>query len=238
MISTTCKDCVFKEMHGRMQTGCQIGILDKFKAAGISISKYEDGESFYCKIDHLCMWRRSEWDNGDIEKDVYVRSNIAIMHNEGDNLDQTLEDVYNLDAMRPPRVIVCHTTKNLIDIYRKWSPKFGNERFSCVQIVESMYDGCEYDEAFKKSKNGWIFFLKSGDRVDRDMINVLNYSVNHKMGKHIATTGIECYMAVAYKYFKGQLGNIQEIVSQADGAVVEWGKLDEDYRVFLKTKSS
>lgn len=238
MISTTCKDCVFKEMHGKMQTGCELGILDKFKSAGIEISKYEDENSVYCKINHLCMWRRSNWSGGNIEKDVYIRSNVVIMHNDGDNLEQTLADVHNLDALRPPRVIVCHTTKNLMDIYRTWSPKFGTDRFSCVQIIEATYDGSEYDEAFKKSKNGWIFFIKSGDRVDKDMLNVLNYSVNHRMSKHIATTGVECYMAVAYKYFKGHLGNIHAAISQVDGAVVEWDKINEDYRIFAQGQPS
>lgn len=238
MISTTCKDCVFRRMSGNIQVGCEIGILDKFKEANVEISHYSDDESVFYKVNHLCMWRRSDHNYGDIEKDVYVRSNIVIMHNEGDNLDQTLEDVYNLDALRKPRVIVCHTTKNLLDIYRRWSPKFGQDKFSCVQIIDTTYGGSEHDEAFKKSKNGWIFFLKSGDRVGKDMINVLNYSVNHKMSKHIATSGIVCYMAVAYKYFGGHLGNIDSAISGIAGAVVEWDKIYDDYRIYSGQKSS
>lgn len=237
MISTTCKDCAFKEMHGKVQTGCCLNVLDRFRQAGTEISRYQDEDSTFYKIDQICMWRRPDWTGGDIEKDVYIRSNIVVMHDEGDDLGQTLEDIYNLDTPKPPRVIVCHTTKNLLEIYNQWSKKFGTDRFSCVQIVEALYDGAGCDEAFKKAKNGWIFFIKSGDRVDKDTLNVLNHSVNYKMSRHLATTGMVCYMSVAYKYFKGHLGNMHAAILGIDGATVEWKKIDEDYRLFIAGQS-
>jgi len=232
MISTTCKDCVFKEMHGKVQTGCSLNILDRFKDAGEELSRYQDEEFTFYKVDRLCMWRRSE-PTEDIENDVYIKSNIVVMHDEGDDLDQTLEDIYNLDTPKPPRVIVCHTTKNLLEIYNKWSEKFGPQRFSCIMLVESLYDGSGCDEAFKRSKNGWLFFIKSGDRVDRDMLNALNYSINYKMSKHLATTGIISYMAVAYKLLKGQMGNIHETLLEINGATKDWKEIDEDYRLHI-----
>ena len=239
MISTTCKDCIFKKMDNGEQSDCSLGILDLFDQIGAEITKHSDGGPFY-RINRICMWRRSDpgYDSSNIEKDVYVRSNIVIMHTEGDNLSQTLDDVYNLDTLRKPRVIVCHTTKDLLEIYGQWSPKFGEDKFSCVQIVESTYDRSAYDEAFKRTKNGWIFFIKSGDRVDKDMVNALNYSVNHKMGKHIATTGVRCYMSVVYKYLKGHLGNIDDVISGIDGAVVEWGQIYDDYRLYSRNRAA
>jgi hypothetical protein len=238
MISTTCKDCVFKEMHGNVQTGCSLLILDRFRDAGEELSRYQDEESTFYKVDRLCMWRRSEWSGGDIEKDVYIRSNIVVMHDEGDNLEQTLVDIYNLDTPKPPNVIVCHTTKNLLEIYNTWSGIFGVSRFYCVQMIESAYDGSGCDEAFKRSKNGWVFFIKSGDVVDRNMLNALNYSVNYKMSKHIATTGIVSYMAVAYKLLKGNIGNIQETLVGINGATKDWKEIDEDYRLYISGCSS
>lgn len=237
MISTTCKDCVFKEMHGKVQTGCSLNILDRFRDAGEELSRYQDEDSTFYKVDRLCMWRRSE-PTEDIEKDVYIKSNIVVMHDEGDDLDQTLEDIYNLDTPKPPRVIVCHTTKNLLEGYDKWSKKFGPQRFSCIMLVESLYSGSGCDEAFKRSKNGWIFFIKSGDRVDKDMLNALNYSVNYKMSKHLATTGVVSYMAVAYKLLKGQMGNIHETLLEINGATKDWKEIYEDYRLYISGQSS
>jgi cellulose synthase/poly-beta-1,6-N-acetylglucosamine synthase-like glycosyltransferase len=224
-------------MHGKVQTGCSLNIIDRFKDAGEEISTYQDEESTFYKVDRLCMWRRSE-QTEDIQKDVYIRSNIVVMHDDGHDLDQTLEDIYNLDTPKPPRVIVCHTTKNLLEIYNKWSKRFGSDRFSCVQLIESLYDGSGCDSAFKRSKNGWVFFIKSGDRVDKDMLNALNHSINYKMGKHLATTGIICYMAVAYKYLKGHLGNIHEAIMDIEGATKEWKEIDEDYRLHISRQSS
>jgi hypothetical protein len=238
MISTTCKDCVFKEMSGTSQVGCSLSILDRFKEAGAEISQLEEGSPFL-KINRMCMYRRSEWSGEkDIHDDVYIRSNIVVMHDEGNDLERTLLDIYNLDTPRPPKVIVCHTTKNLLEIYNAWSGIFGADRFSCVQIVESLYDGAGCDEAFKRVKNGWVFFIKSGDRVDRDLLNILNHSVNYSMHNHLATTGMVCYMAVAYKYFKGHLGNMHSVLLSSEGATIDWNKIDEDYRLYISGLSS
>lgn len=234
MISTTCKDCVFKEMHGKVQTGCSLSILDRFEDAGAEISTYIDDEYLYKQVNKLCMYRRSSWDyENNIYNEVFIRSNMVVFHNEGDDLDATLTDIFELDTPKPPKVIICHTCKGLLEIYNKWVTKFGAARLSCVLMVESLYEGAIYDEAFKMSKNGWVFFIRSGERVDKDLLKVLNHSVNYDMSQHLATNGIECYMAVAYKYLKGQKGSVKEALSQIDGAIVDWSKIDENYRLYI-----
>ena len=238
MISTTCKDCQFKEMHGKVQTGCSLDIVDLFRDAGTEISTHLDEDRVYFKINGMCMYRRQEWPaDKNIHEDVFIRSNIVILH-DGEDLDQTLSDILVLNTPKPPRIVVCHTTKDLLSIYNKWSPIFGVDKFACVQIIDSLYEDSWYDDAFKKSKNGWVFFIKSGQRVDKDILNVLNHSVNHSMRKHIATSGIECYMSVAYKYLKGQRGSIKQALSEIGGSTVDWKDLDEDYRLYIKRNTA
>ena len=81
MISTTCKDCQFKEMHGKVQTGCSLDIVDLFRDAGTEISTHLDEDRVYFKINGMCMYRRQEWPaDKNIHEDVFIRSNIVILH--------------------------------------------------------------------------------------------------------------------------------------------------------------
>jgi len=239
VISTTCKDCVFKEMHGKVQTGCSLGILDRFEEAGAEITLHCDEGVAYKKVDRVCMYRRPDWDwNSNIYDEVFIRSTIVVLHSSGDDLKETLKSVAALDTPKPPNVVVGHTTDNLSEIYKTGTSIISPKRFSCVYMVESTYDGATQDEAFKRCKNGWIFFVKSGTVLDKDTLKVLNHSVNYTMNNNLATTGIECYMALAYKVLHGHRGLMLETLSQIPKAVIGWDKLNEDYRLYIERQST
>lgn len=240
MISTTCAECCFKQMTGNVQTGCSLSILDRFRESGATLSDYEDETGTYSQVNKVCMYRRSEWDySRDIHDDVFIKSTIVILHNQGDNLKQTLLDIANLDTPKPPNVIVCHTTDNLSEIYRLGTSLIDRKNFSCVHLVESTYDGAIFDEAFKRCKNGWVFFIDSGVTVQKDLLRALNHSVNYQMSGAIAVIGqVEAYMAVAYKVLHGKRGDISATLSTIPNATVSWNDTDEDYRVYTERQSS
>ena len=234
MISTTCKDCAFKIMHGNVQTGCELGILDRFEDSGATITRFHDDGKTYKQVNKVCVYRRPEWDwTGDIYAETFIRSTIVVIHNEGDDLESTLKSIVSLKTPKPPNVIICHTTNNPSEIHKTGISFVEPKRFSCVYMVSSSYNGSIYDEAFKRCKNGWIFFVPSGQSLDSNTLAAMNHAVNYNMKTHVATTGLESYMAIAYKLFHGHLGHIREALAEIPNATLDWKEIDENYRLYI-----
>ena len=110
------------------------------------------------------------------------------------------------------------------------SKRIPENNFTAVYLVESVYDNFIYDEAFKRSKNGWTIFTRSGNTFIPETLEIINYAVNTKMRNFVAIPDIECYMAVIYKYLKGQNGeSIKNKLEFFPDSTVEWRDLCEDY---------
>lgn len=223
MISTTCKSCTYKIMSEEVQTGCEIGILGRFVNSGADISTYEE-EGVFKKIDRVCMYRRSERPKGDIEDEVFVKTNIIISHNAKTlkPLEETLTSISHLVGPKSPRVIIVHSQGTLQECYKLANTILGHKRFYVVTMIESLYEGHNFDAAFKKTSNGWLFMLESGELVPENMLQVLNHSINHDMSSHIATTGIRSCMCVAYRL----------LTQITEEYVKPWEELDENYRLY------
>jgi hypothetical protein len=237
MITTACKGCSFSEMSGNMQIGCSLGVLEKLEESGAKVSSHEDSDGTYKQVERVCMYRRYDWDwNNDIYDEVFIRSNFVVLHTNQriQDLVDTLNSIKELDTPKPPTVIVCHTTNNLSEVYKIGTSIFPQKNFKCIQMLEINYDNSAYDEGFKRVKNGWTFFITSGDILDKDTLTVLNHAVNHEMKTFVGTSGLECYIGSVYKYLHGnQGGSVKEKLSYIDNeAVVEWSELDESYRLF------
>jgi hypothetical protein len=218
-------------MNGKIQTGCSLGVLEKFEESGASITRFNAEDEVYKQVNRVCMYRRPSWDySGNIYDEVFIKSTIVILHDDGD-LVATLKSIYELDTPKPPDVIICHTSTDFTGVYKIGSDILGKERVSCVYMADLPYDGVSYDECFKRCKNGWIFFIPSGQILSKDTLKILNFSVNERMHNHIGTTGIECYMAVAYKLFRGQKGMIRHALSEIPNATIDWSVISEDYRL-------
>lgn len=223
MISTTCKSCTYKIMDGEEQTGCEVGVLDRFINSGADVSTYEEDGTFK-KIDRICMYRRAERPKGDIEEEVFIKTNIIISHNAKTlkPLEETLTSISRLGGPRVPRVIIVHSQGTLQECYKLANSILGHKKFYVVSVVESLYEGHNIDMAFKKTINGWLFILESGETVPENMLQVLNHSINYDMSSHIATTGIRSCMCVAYRL----------LTQLTEEYIKPWEELDENYRLY------
>lgn len=237
MITTSCSNCVFAEMVGLCQIGCTLGVLQRLEDSGAKVSSHEEDGVTHKRVERVCMYRRYTWDwDKDIYDDVFVRSNFIVLHDKNSNKDlaNTLQSIKDLETPKPPKVIVCHTTNNLSEIYELGTSILPKKDFACVQMVEVNYDNAAYDEAFKRVKNGWTFFIQSGARLDKETLCVLNHGVNYDMKTFVGTSGIECYIGTVYKYLHGhQHGSIKDKLLYIDAnSVTDWSELDESYRLY------
>ena len=97
----------------------------------------------------------------------------------------------------------------------------------CVYLVDKIYKDIMYDEAFKRAKNGWVFFVRSGHKVPEDYLEVVNYTKNSLLHDFVAISGeIEGYMSIIYKALRGCSGtHIKEKVQ-----AITQKELYENYR--------
>lgn len=236
LISTTCKLCTFKEMHGNVQTGCSLGKLQKFAENGAEIDNFvEDGFS-YKKINRVCMFLRETWDwSKDIHEETFIKSTIIVIHKNGTlfDLERTLISIKSLSTPKPPKVVVCHTLSSLDEVYSLSSKYIEPSRLTCTKVIEETYESSADDEAFKAAKNGWVFFIDSGEMLKPDVLEVLNHAVNIEMGTFFFTESPNAYLAVIYKYLHGQKGcSIKEKLSKEKPA--NWEELNEAYRIYYR----
>lgn len=235
MIQTSCELCTFKVMEDDKQVGCKLNVLDKFGEVGTTITDRVVGDSTFKVINGVCQFRRSEGWDGDLYVETFIPASIVILHRSNDIslLKASIAGVDKLITPKRPKIIVCYTSQSP----RQIEEVIGDRKdITKVFMIESLYDNAIYDEAFKRCKNGWVLFIDSSKVLSEDTLEILNWSVTSELGNFVATSGIESYMAVVYKFYKGQKGCslVDKLIELSPTSVVDWSELDENYRLFHK----
>jgi hypothetical protein len=212
-------------MDEEKQTGCSLGILDQLSKNGVEILEHEGAKGKFKKFQGVCMYRRAaEWE-GDLLTEVFIPATFVIIHTgEIEKLAKTVESLLKVKAPKSFKTIVCHDTHDLKEIK---STMANLQNSQCVYLVDKIYKDIMYDEAFKRAKNGWVFFVQSGHKVPEDYLEVVNYTKNSLLHDFVAISGeIEGYMAIIYKALRGCSGtHIKEKVQ-----AITQKELYENYR--------
>ena len=224
-MQTTCENCKFKIMDGEEQTGCSLGILDQLSKNGVEVLSHEVAEGKFKKFQGVCMYRRpNEW-AGELLTEVFIPATFVIIHTgEIEKLAKTVDSLLKVKSPKPFKTIVCHDTHDLKEIK---SAVANLKNSQCVYLVDKIYKDIMYDEAFKRAKNGWVFFVQSGHKVPEDYLEVVNYTKNSLLHDFVAISGeIEGYMSIIYKALRGCSGtHIKEKVQ-----AITQKELYENYR--------
>lgn len=165
-------------MEDNNQTGCELGVLNQISKNGKEISNREVDGKVFKKFPGVCMYRRShEW-TGDLLSEVFIPSTFVVIHSgEIEKLTKTIKSLNKVKALKPIKLIICHDTHNLKEI--KDNANIFNGKSECVYLIDKIYKDIMYDEAFKRAKNGWVFFLQSGKEVPSNYLEVVNFNKTH-----------------------------------------------------------
>jgi hypothetical protein len=191
MIKTECKGCVFAELKNNIQTGCKMNRLEK-------LSAYKSDDGFYSS-DRFCnTYRPQEWLS---ELSIEESNNIthAVMNevkprvgffivfdNNIDNLKQTISDIKNQTMLARYIVIVNQKVEFNNEIHKMLLDNFDFDttEFHIVQMVVSpSVPEFLIDEAFRHAKNGWVHVCHSGQRIRKDLIELIHNRINVEMKK-------------------------------------------------------
>lgn len=240
MIETTCENCQFKVMHNNSQTDCELGVLDQLTALKKPIETITIDEKEYKKFKGVCMYRRTkDWD-GDINKlqtEVFIPATFIVIHT-GDikDLEKTIESIRHVKSEKPFKTIVCHDSNNIKQMRETCN---GLANCSFVYMVDKLYKDIMYDEAFRRAKNGWVFFVDSGEVVPCDYLININTNKNIYLLDFVAVTGkINGYMSIIYKWLHGCKGShIKEKLNNISANVISYEDIENNMQ-YLPQKAN
>lgn len=115
---TSCKDCQSALYEGNTQTGCDFGLLERYKDAGVEIIEACDDDKNFNVIKRICMYSRHKLaplDRKDILEAIKVKYHaIIVLPNENiDDFSFCLEYLVNQE-IKPQSITVARPHK--IDI--------------------------------------------------------------------------------------------------------------------------
>lgn len=84
IIHTPCKQCIFAEYDHKTQTGCAVGMLDKFRNSGYEIIEvYDDEQEFFVINDKKCIFmRQKNWLDKDDISSITEAIDLATKENQ------------------------------------------------------------------------------------------------------------------------------------------------------------
>lgn len=210
-IVTSCKDCKFAIFNKNTQTGCEFGLIDKYKQADIGvIEAYDEDQEFYV-IDRICVFSRHK--SKDISKeDVLIQSQvryqiIIYLDDDINKFENTLNSVVKqhikpqhitaiqpFDVSMPPFAF----TKLLARTGIKWRyQSTQNPEMSKLDCVDMCIDVVAYP---------YYVVINSGFIFDDNFSSCFNNLVNEKITQFTFING-DHIIVVPTVYHKQLGGN-------------------------------
>lgn len=220
-------------MEDHIQIGCSLGVLEQYVKNGVKITDLTDDEGIHKVIPRVCMFRRDEnQPYSSLYEETFIPATfIIISDNDLDGIAKTIESLNHVISPKSFKVIICHTSSDIKKVSE--IARISNKNTECVYLIDKLYKDIMYDEAFRRSKNGWSCFVKSGYEVDPEYLEVLNFSKNSLLLDFVAVNGefIDSYMSVIYKLVKGYRGaSVKEKLSDIKDASISEERMYENYR--------
>tara|TARA_Y100000310_G_scaffold343366_1_gene450638 strand:- start:1207 stop:2037 length:831 start_codon:yes stop_codon:yes gene_type:complete len=207
-ISSCCRGCNFSQTKKRedgknLQTGCELGRVEKFKSLGteVNLDENENGEFF--TISRFCTcYRPEEWiitlseeEKSDLTKtvreEISVRMGIIILfdcssHTE-DQLKSTIES-FGRQTIAPRYVVVVSSRAEYNElIHSLLIDNFPDKKQTNVHLVqctdEDLQDYFKIDEAFKHALNGFYYVINAGSKHSDDFIEKFDSYINDELSQ-------------------------------------------------------
>jgi hypothetical protein len=244
-LGTKCNDCVFFE-----DDECKVYALEAFEEAGASITK-ENGNTV---VDRVCAYKRDDnWSDLDkpyedydsLEKlidEVYISGTIIVIcKNDTSKLDEVLKKINGIKNSHKFKKVIVHLENVQRSSVLSVLEEYDADDYTVMQIFsESISDGqinlrSVADEAFKRAKNGYLYFIDSDKDFDDSVLDDLNSTVNIFMKRLLYVPPVDgeihqmVCMAPLYKLLKGnKLDEIENKINimaksaDCDNGIMTW----------------
>jgi len=196
---TKCEGCIFSELEGDKQVGCDLKRHEK-----LGVSTLSDDSSFTLK--RFCnAYRPDEWVSSldfserlepveTVMKEISPRVGFVIKldhkrNDEINDLNKTLESIKALPSRNDEEhayvTVINEKVEFNEEIWGRFITYFGEDPKTKYHIVQinSAHKELEtmIDEAFGHSQNGWVHCLTAGDEVPDDFLNRIHHFINVEM---------------------------------------------------------
>lgn len=246
-LGTKCSECQFYT-----NKNCSLNLFQFWEEAGAKVEHTEDDTI----IDRVCLYRRTnDWmtelsDDKKVQqvyKEVYISGTIVLFHNnrDFDGLVKSLQELNKLEELSRFRVLVCVDEKSeLFEVADVVKRTLITKDYYVIKVCDVFNPETASDEAFKKAKNGFMFFFDSSKPFNIEIFDILNTAVNFVFKRVLfvdpgdGSLHTAVCLAPLFKMLKGNkaidgkepiLNKIREIATTQDclEQIVTWGELYE-----------
>jgi len=248
-LRTTCKKCVFATYEGKTQTGCQLGLIEKFRENGKEVVEaYDEEREFFVINNTFCPYQRNEtWKNkkgddliGAVRDEVRLRATWFIYVD-----NQTIEDIVTTlrhgvlsQTYRPELiVIVLNSPIRPSEIRDRLGRDFIYEGipYRVTQIADrSVTQGISLDIAVQSVPESWLIFTNAGGNLPSNFLESLDKAINREMRGVVMVRPNFGFHGLAltkstYRYFNGNEpamtdgGSVSSIVQKLDYVATQEG---------------
>jgi hypothetical protein len=240
MIKTTCQECVHAIVQDGIQTGCVVGVLDKFRTKEL-VRVEEKAASFY-EVGGVCHLLRREKDER-LSSSSYITCHFIVVYNGVyEDLQKTVESISLVSQKKPFRLLILmRMSQGIPSKSQVEQLKFDPTMTDFVLVNdEILYPNGQIGEACKRIKNGLIFIVPCGELVSSDCADKANYYYIYVSDSVVGISGsIRCYIAMLLKGYTEE-GLIKECQDnpESDRLIVSWEEVNEAYRLSQEEKKS
>lgn len=244
-LGTFCKNCTFYDNKNK---SCYLRYVEQFESEGANVQWSDQGPV----IDRVCPARRGlDWcvdltlseKEQKLKDELNIFGTIILLAEDLDSLENSLQTLKTINNIEKFKIVICHKDEITSADIKSKCEVIDFAEYRCVKCFISN-DIQMYDEAFKRAKNGFTFFLKSSEEIDPLIIDKMNYAINYQLKRILL---VEPYreedihgmvvMSIVHQWLKGNLqANIAdkiEAISEEQNIqapITSWEKLNELYK--------
>lgn len=209
-VETVCLNCIFAGWNntGNKQTGCSIGILQKYVNNGVELREYvnEEEVEFYGLPGRICMYNRTQhWLDKhqntlpiDIPTVVRFEIKIPMTYILYVDEDATWDDIRNTVTSIHSHL---QLPKELIFVFNKsnFRPSVVKQELNSFCVInwraEFIADDMDHlkclDLCIKKAKTVYVAFFEIGSWIPDDFIQSIDSFINDELGRFLLLTPID-----------------------------------------------
>lgn len=212
----SCESCIFVQMIGNTQIGCQMDRLEKLLDGPLSenLKESDDGRMLASYGKFCNMGRTQDWADRNSGNDLKVKIAEEIFPPIGYIIDfkedmATLETTLN-SLVKPRYVIVINEKVEYNqEIYNKLESLYENEaEYRVIHMLRELPFHMKLDEVFDHCKSGWVTLIKAGCVLPHDFTDRIYNRINHEVKRFgLCVNEDETKMIVQSQIFKFLGGN-------------------------------